>query len=67
MRRPISTFNGKNINVFQDKKDILNALAFGKLGDGTNTQAALRLLVDDVFLSRNGDRPDEQNKVRHSG
>ncbi len=49
--------------LLQDKRDVLNALSFGKIGGRTNTQAALRRVRDEVFRVSNGDRINVPNKV----
>ncbi len=45
-----------NLNTYNNKYDVLNALAFRMQRGRTNTQEALRIARDDMFSSRNGDR-----------
>ena len=52
-----------HLDTYQDKRDILEALSFSNIGGRTNTQDALRLTAEDIFLSDNGDRSDVPNIV----
>lgn len=51
------------LNTYQDKSDILQALSVEEIGGRTNTQAALQMVLDQVFISSNGDRGNVENKV----
>ena len=52
-----------HLNTYQDKRDLLEALSIRTNGGRTNTQSALRLALDNVFQSSNGDRCDVPNAL----
>ena len=49
------------LNKYKTKMEILNALAFSRVGGKTNTQEALSLVTNEVYTSANGDRPGVKN------
>ena len=49
------------LNRYSSKREILNALSFGRVGGRTNTAAALRLLRQEVYRSAGGDRAGVPN------
>ena len=51
------------LDTYQEKRDVLNAIAFSKVGGRTNTQDALRMARDEVFRSDKGDRSGVTNVV----
>lgn len=51
------------LDTYQDKRDILEALSLKDYGGRTNTQEALGMALDDVFRSNNGDRNSADNLV----
>jgi len=52
------------LNTYNNGIDMRSALSFDPSSGGkTNTQAALKLVNDDVFISPNGDRANVDNVV----
>ena len=49
--------------LFQEQEDVLMALSLQSTGGSTNTQDALRLVRDQIFVERNGDRDGVPNKL----
>ena len=39
------------LDTYQDKRDMLNALAFYQIGGRTNTQEAARVVDEQIFVS----------------
>ena len=67
-RVALATFSDRtdvkfHLNTYNNKYDVLNALAFRMTRGRTNTQEALRIARDDMFSSRNGDRSGVANKL----
>jgi len=52
-----------DLNEFQSKEEVLNAIAFGETGGRTNTPAALRMAYNDMLTSSAGDRGGVDNIV----
>lgn len=52
-----------HLNTYNNKYDVLSALAFRMLRGKTNTQEALRTVRDDMFRSSRGDRSGVANKL----
>ena len=52
-----------HLNEFSEERDVLNALAFYQNGGRTNTQEALRVALDTMLTSGNGDRSSVENVV----
>ena len=49
------------LDTFASNREILNALSITRRGRQTNIAAGLRMIRDDVFVSRNGDRSGVDN------
>ena len=67
-RVALATFSDRtdvkfHLNTYNNKYDVLSALAFRMTRGRTNTQEALRIARDDMFSSRNGDRSGVANKL----
>ena len=52
-----------NMGTYRSTREVLAGLQFGKYGGKTNTQAALRLLLDEMYTRDGGDRNGVDNKV----
>ena len=50
-----------DLNDYTEKKEILNAMVVAKPGGATNTQAALRMMHQDMFSNYRGDRDGVDN------
>ncbi len=48
-----------NLNQFEDREAVINAISFPYLRGSTNTASALKYMTDSMFKDPNGDRAGE--------